>query len=105
MFEGENARFDEVTKEELAARTKTLDVSSIRLKEMVLDYGCREDLSHLLKPVERKDAILSVDQQLAVQQSSVQRSMAELVSIDDVPELLSMSSPFAVDARVVHKVA
>ena len=39
MFEGENAHFDEVTKEELAARTKTLDVSSIRLKEMVLDYA------------------------------------------------------------------
>ena len=29
VFEGENARFDEVTKEELAARTKTLDVSML----------------------------------------------------------------------------
>ena len=32
IVEGENAHFDEVTKEELAARTKTLDVSSIRLQ-------------------------------------------------------------------------
>jgi len=45
VFEGENARFDEVTKEELAARTKTLDVSMLcagpaRRCGLVYKYVC-----------------------------------------------------------------
>ena len=52
VWQNEYACFDELSKEQLDERCRTDDVSNLRLKELVLSYGCREDHSHLLKAVE-----------------------------------------------------
>ena len=64
----------------MAERCRTDDVSALRLKELVLSYGCREDLSRLLQAVERKDAILNVSQQTAVVEAGVTRPLAQFVA-------------------------